>query len=68
MSVGVKLGRGISNALVYIMLIVLGVAWVLPIGYLIYTAFRVTPSTGIINQLFPAGLRLGFDNFTRLFR
>ena len=68
MSVGVKLGRGISNALVYIMLIVLGVAWVLPIGYLIYTAFRVTPSTGIINQLFPAGLRLGVDNFTRLFR
>lgn len=68
MSVGVKLGRGISNALVYILLIVLGIAWVLPIGYLIYTAFRVTPSTGIINQLFPAGLRLGFDNFTRLFR
>ena len=68
MSVGVKLGRGISNALVYTLLIVLGIAWILPIIYLIYTAFRVTPSTGIINQLFPAGLQLGFDNFVRLFR
>ncbi len=68
MSVGVKLGRGISNALVYTLLIVLGIAWILPIIYLIYTAFRVTPSTGIINQLFPAGLQLGVDNFVRLFR
>jgi len=63
-----KLGRGLSNFSVYAILAVLGVAWVLPIGYLIYTAFRVTPSTGIINQLFPKGLRLGFDNFTRLFQ
>lgn len=63
-----KLGQRISNLSVYIILAVLGTAWVLPICYLIYTAFRVTPSTGIINQLFPVGLQLGFDNFTRLFQ
>jgi arabinogalactan oligomer/maltooligosaccharide transport system permease protein len=33
----------------------------------VYTAFRVTPSTGIINTLFPENLRLGMGNFTRLF-
>lgn len=62
-----KLARA-SNGLTYILLATLGVLWVLPIGYLVYTAFRVTPSTGIINQLFPRGLRLGFGNFVRLFR
>ena len=57
-----------SNAAVYVLLTILGTLWVLPIVYLIYTAFRVTPSTGIINQLFPVGLRLGMGNFVRLFR
>ncbi len=56
-----------SNAIVYFLLAVLGVAWILPICYLVYTAFRVTPSTGIINQLFPENLQLGFGNFVRLF-
>ncbi len=59
--------KGISNALTYALLAVLGVLWVLPIFYLVYTAFRVTPSTGIINTLFPENLRLGFGNFVRLF-
>ena len=63
-----KFGQGVSNALTYMLLSILGVAWILPIFYLVYTAFRVTPSTGIINQLFPDGLQLGLDNFTRLFR
>ena len=62
-----KLSRA-SNGLTYVLLGALGVLWVLPIWYLVYTAFRVTPSTGIINQLFPNGLRLGFGNFIRLFR
>ncbi len=57
----------LSNVLVYGVLAVLGVLWVLPIAYLVYTAFRVTPSTGIINTLFPDGLRMGFGNFQRLF-
>ncbi len=62
-----KLWDKISNAVVYIVLSVLGVLWVAPIVYLIYTAFRVTPSTGIINSLVPKDLQLGFGNFTRLF-
>ncbi len=62
-----KLSRA-SNGLTYVLLAALGILWVLPIWYLVYTAFRVTPSTGIINQLFPNGLRLGFGNFVRLFR
>lgn len=63
-----RLGVQTSNLLTYALLAVLGVFWVLPIFYLVYTAFRVTPSTGIINTLFPNGLRLGFGNFVRLFR
>ncbi len=63
-----KVGRILSNTLIYILLSILGVLWVLPIIYLIYTAFRVTPSTGIINSLVPEGLTLGVGNFTRLFR
>ena len=59
---------GISNTLIYVILSVLGAAWILPICYLIYTAFRETPSTGIINTLFPSGLRLGIGNFVKLFQ
>ena len=58
----------LSNVLVYFLLAILGVLWVLPICYLIYTAFRVSPTTGIINTLFPSGLRFGLGNFTRLFQ
>lgn len=63
----VRLGKNASNLLVYAILVVLGILWVLPVCYLIYTAFRVTPSTGIINTLFPENLQLGFGNFSRLF-
>ena len=63
-----KIRKNASNVLVYATLSILGVLWVLPIAYLIYTAFRVTPSTGIINTLFPKDLRLGFGNFGRLFQ
>ena len=64
----VKLGRTISNTAIYVLLSVLGVLWVLPIVYLIYTAFREIPSTGIINSLFPDGLKMGFGNFAKLFQ
>ena len=63
-----RIWRKISDVFVYLLLATLGILWVLPIFYLVYTAFRVTPSTGIINTVFPSGLRLGFGNFTRLFR
>ncbi len=63
----VKIRKGAGNALVYAVLAALGVLWVLPIVYLVYTAFRVRPSTGIINSLLPEGLKMGFGNFSRLF-
>ena len=62
-----KMRRRLGNGFTYATLALLGVLWVLPICYLIYTAFRVTPSTGIINNLFPDNLKLGFDNFQKLF-
>ena len=65
---GVKLRRNIGNTITYVILATLGVLWVLPIVFLIYTAFRTTPSTGIINSLIPDNLQLGLDNFTRLLR
>lgn len=57
----------ISNGFIYVLLAVLGILWVLPICYLLYTAFRETPNTGIINRLVPSDLELGFGNFKRLF-
>ncbi len=63
-----KWRRRTANIVVYAVLITLGILWVLPIAYLVYTAFRVTPSTGIINTLVPDNLRLGFGNFSRLFQ
>ncbi len=62
----VKLRKKTGDIFAYILLAVLGVFWVLPIIYLIYTALRVNPSTGIINSLYPNDLRLGFGNFIRL--
>ncbi len=58
----------IANTTIYIILSIMSVLWVLPIVYLLYTAFRVTPDTGIINTLIPSDLQLGFGNFVRLFR
>ena len=63
-----KLTRRFSNSVIYILLTILAIMWVLPIVYLVYTAFREMPATGIINSLFPKGLRLGIGNFVRLFR
>lgn len=65
---GQKATNTIANTIIYIILSVMSIIWVLPIVYLLYTAFRVTPDTGIINTLIPDDLQLGFGNFTRLFR
>lgn len=64
---GQKARNSVVNGTIYVLLAVLGIVWVLPIVFLIYTAFRVTPNTGIINKLFPDDLKLGFDNFYILF-
>lgn len=58
----------LADGVIYALLILLSAVWVLPIAYLLYTALRETPSTGIINQLVPDNLRLGFGNFAKLFR
>ena len=63
-----KYRKRISDFFTYVLLVTLGFLWILPICYLVYTAFRVTPSTGIINSLFPKNLRFGFGNFSRLFQ
>lgn len=63
-----KWGRRISDGIIYAALSILGIIWVLPILYLIYTAFREIPSTGIINTLFPKSLKLGIGNFLTLFK
>ena len=66
-SVSMKVLNTASNALIYFILATLGVIWILPIVFLLYTSLRVTPNTGIINQLFPENLQLGFGNYVRLF-
>ncbi len=63
-----KLRNTLSNTFTYVILIALGILWILPIVYLVYTAFRESPSTGIINTLFPENLKFGMGNFSRLFR
>ena len=68
MKIGASFRKKASNTAVYILLVVFGTLWVLPIFYLVYTSLRITPTTGIINKLFPDGLRLGLDNFRRLFQ
>ena len=57
----------VTDTVVYIVLAVMGIMWILPIVYMVYTAFRITPNTGIINKLIPDNLELGFGNFGKLF-
>lgn len=65
---GQKATNTIANTIIYIILSVMSIIWVLPIVYLLYTAFRVTPDTGIINTLIPKDLKLGVGNFAYLFK
>ena len=65
---GQKSKNAVVNGLIYFVLALLGILWILPIIYLLYTALRVTPDTGIINKLIPADLKLGFGNFYKLFK
>ena len=66
-NISARFRRRFANGVTYVALSVLGTLWILPIVYLVYTAFRVSPTTGIINTLFPNNLRLGIGNFTNLF-
>jgi len=66
--IGQKALNTIANTVIYVILTVMSILWVLPILYLLYTAFRVTPDTGIINTLVPSDLQLGVSNFVELFQ
>lgn len=66
--IGQRTRTRVADTAIYVLLSTLGILWVLPICYLLYTAFRVNPTTGIINTLIPDDLQLGFGNFARLFR
>lgn len=66
--IGQRARSAIANGFIYIILAVMGICWILPLLFLVYTAFRVTPNTGIINKLFPDNLELGWGNFVRLFK
>ena len=50
---GAKRKEKMRLAAAYLALTLLSTLWLLPIAYLLYTAFRVQPDTGIINRLFP---------------
>lgn len=65
---GQKTRTAVTDGIIYVILAVLGVLWILPIVFMLYTSLRVTPETGIITKLFPDDLRLGFGNYVRLFR
>jgi arabinogalactan oligomer/maltooligosaccharide transport system permease protein len=66
--IGQRTRTRVADTAIYVLLSTLGILWVLPICYLLHTAFRVNPTTGIINTLIPDDLQLGFGNFARLFR
>lgn len=65
---GQKTRNACVNGVIYVVLAVLGILWILPIVFLLYTSLRVTPETGIITKLFPDDLQLGFGNYGRLCR
>lgn len=66
-----KLRRGIANALIYIVLAVLGLIWIFPLVWLVAHSFRVDPAGGVpailSSTLFPKISELGFDNYIGLF-
>ena len=67
-----KLRRGLSNALIYIILTIMCLVWVFPLVWLVAHSFRVDPSGGIpakfATTLFPKVSELGFDNYITLFK
>lgn len=59
-----KTRRFLSNSVVHIFLAILGVVWVLPIGFVILTSLRAE-SGGYKSYIFPRGYTL--DNYKNLF-
>lgn len=65
---GQRTRTAVTDGFIYVILAVLGILWILPIVFMLYTSLRVTPETGIITKLFPDDLQLGFGNYVRLFQ
>lgn len=63
---GAKTRRIISNTIIYILLIVIGIIWVFPFFYLIIQSLR-GDTTGISLHMFPADNNWSFINYQLLF-
>ncbi len=61
---GAKASRNLSNALVYIALILITVIWLFPFFGIVLESFRVE-SKGQVSYMWPQ--QFGLDNYTRLF-
>ena len=63
--IGKKVGRRISNIVVYTVLIIITIVWLFPFFGLVMESFKVN-TTAMDGQLFPE--KFGFDNYIRLFK
>ncbi len=59
-----KLRRSLANAVIYIILAVLGIIWVAPLAYLVMQSFSADPGA-VPQTLIPE--TFGFNNYVRLF-
>ena len=59
-----KLRRSLANAIIYIILAVLGIIWVAPLAYLVMQSFSADPGA-VPQTLIPE--TFGFNNYVRLF-
>lgn len=63
-SAGLRLGSGLGNGLIHLLLAFLSFVWVLPIAWIVMTSLRVEKGS-YISTFFPKGYTL--DNYARLF-
>lgn len=59
-----KLRRNLANAIIYIILAILGIIWVAPLAYLVMQSFSADPGA-VPQTLIPE--TFGFNNYVRLF-
>lgn len=62
--IGVKASRNISNAIIYVVLIIMAVVWLFPFFGIVLESFK-TETLMRTNYLFPK--QFGFDHYTKLF-
>lgn len=59
-----KLRRSLANAIIYVILAILGIIWVAPLAYLVMQSFSADPGA-VPQTLIPE--TFGFNNYVRLF-